>query len=659
MTQYICSAQVIIPIENNEDKANIHALTSFLIDTSDALTFKQVASGLYDTRFTKYHQENPNQPGIIRGSIWGHFGLLNKTDNKLILVIENAHTADIYYIQKGDTFSRASSIYEPFHSRDLLSNKLSFLLDIPKDSTITYHIKFQTNSGTESPLAVYNLNAWIEKEHQILILDGIYLGIMIIMILYNLFIYFAIRDKSYLLYVLYVAFMTLTNMNIKSISFEFLWPNHPELNHYVNIAPCLAGIFSILFANSFLHLYQYSSRLRQIFLGLITCYIITIIINLLEYQFLSFLLTEIISLIAVITLWIAGYIIYKKGYRPALFFLIAWSAMLVFVIIFVLKDYNILPFNDFTANSITIGSALEAVLLSLALANRIRIYKKEREVAQKQAMASLKENQKLVLEQNILLENKVEERTVRLKSANAELTKTIQDLKQTQDQLIKVEKEKMEATYHKELYELEAKALRAQMNPHFIFNCMNSIKALIQNDEKQKSIDYLITFSKLIRTLFNNADKRQVNLYDELETCRLYTELEAMRLDGKLHYSFNINGNLDLKSVMVPALIIQPFIENAIWHGIVPKEKGKVSIKVDGNEEKIFCEIEDDGIGRETSMRNKPVTRGMHQSKGINLSQARLNYENILSDKYASVTIIDKYKDSNPTGTKVIIEITL
>ncbi|HEY0750624.1 MAG TPA: 7TM diverse intracellular signaling domain-containing protein, partial [Chitinophagaceae bacterium] len=599
----------------------------------------------------KYHQENPNQPGIIRGSIWGRFGLLNKTDDKLILVIENAHTADLYYIQKGDTFSKASSIYEPFHSRDLLSNKLSFLLDIPKDSTVNYHIKFQTNSGTESPLSVYNLNAWIEKEHQILILDGIYLGIMIIMILYNLFIYFAIRDKSYLLYVLYVAFMTLTNMNIKSISFEFLWPNHPELNHYVNIAPCLAGIFSILFANSFLHLYQYSRRLRRIFLGIITAYIITIIINLLEYQFLSFLLTEIISLVAVITLWIAGYIIYKKGYRPALFFLIAWSAMLVFVIIFVLKDYNILPFNDFTANSITIGSALEAVLLSLALANRIRIYKKEREVAQKQAMASLKENQKLVLEQNILLENKVEERTIRLKSANEELTKTVYDLKQTQAQLIKVEKEKMEATYHKELFELEAKALRAQMNPHFIFNCMNSIKALIQNDEKQKSIDYLITFSKLIRTLFNNADKRQVNLYDELETCKLYTELEAMRLEGKLQYHFEIDETIDLKSVMVPALIIQPFIENAIWHGIVPKETGMVSVRIQGNDDTIFCEIEDDGIGREIAMKNKPLSPGTHQSKGINLSQARLHYENILSENYASVKIIDKYTGNIPAGT--------
>ena len=110
------------------------------------------------------------------------------------------------------------------------------------------------------------------------------------------------------------------------------------------------------------------------------------------------------------------------------------------------------------------------------------------------------------------------------------------------------------------------------MNPHFIFNCLNSIKALIQEKETDKGVKYLTTFSKLIRTLFNNADKKEITLYDEIETCKLYLQLEAMRFDNRFAYSVNIDENIDLKSIYVPALIIQPFIENAIWHGIVPKE---------------------------------------------------------------------------------------
>jgi two-component sensor histidine kinase len=213
--------------------------------------------------------------------------------------------------------------------------------------------------------------------------------------------------------------------------------------------------------------------------------------------------------------------------------------------------------------------------------------------------------------------------------------------------------ERLKAAHEKELLEMEARALRAQMNPHFIFNCMNSIKALIQTDDKQKATDYLTTFSKLIRTLFQNSDKRQISLYDELETCRLYTQLEAMRLNGKLKYNFTIDPNVDLKSLMVPALIIQPFIENAIWHGIVPKEQGTINIIVKQNEDAIVCEVDDDGIGREMSQLNKPATPVIHESKGVHLS--RLNLKKMLNETNASIEKIDRYDNTQPAGTKVII----
>ena len=219
--------------------------------------------------------------------------------------------------------------------------------------------------------------------------------------------------------------------------------------------------------------------------------------------------------------------------------------------------------------------------------------------------------------------------------------------------------EKLKSMHDKELLELEARALRAQMNPHFIFNCMNSIKALIQNDEKGKSIDYLTTFSKLIRTLFQNSDKRQISLFDEVETCRLYTQLEAMRLGDKLNYNFNIDPNIDLKSVMVPALIIQPFIENAIWHGIVPKDEGTISVNIKQHDDAVVCEVDDDGIGRELSKLNKPVTPVIHESKGVHLSQARIDLEKKLNESQASIKIIDKYENDKANGTRVILTFNL
>jgi len=212
--------------------------------------------------------------------------------------------------------------------------------------------------------------------------------------------------------------------------------------------------------------------------------------------------------------------------------------------------------------------------------------------------------------------------------------------------------------HEKQIMELEAKALRAQMNPHFIFNCLNSIKSLIQQHDEKKSVAYLTTFSKLIRNLFNNADKKEISLYDEIETCKLYLQLEAMRFDTKFSYAVNLDNDIDLKSIQVPALIIQPFIENAIWHGIVPRNStGHVSLNVVRKNDIIEVAIDDDGIGREASQQNKSGSGLAHQSKGVNLTQTRLELNNLLQQRLAELEVIDK-KDENgkAKGTKVILK---
>ncbi len=228
---------------------------------------------------------------------------------------------------------------------------------------------------------------------------------------------------------------------------------------------------------------------------------------------------------------------------------------------------------------------------------------------------------------------------------------------QNQQRNKKQEKEK--AALKLQAVELEAKALRAQMNPHFIFNCMNSIKSLIQQNENEKSVTYLTTFSKLIRTLLNNADRKEISLNDEIETCKLYLQLEAMRFDTKFTYAVHVDENIDLKSIQIPALIIQPFIENAIWHGIVPRNTGgNVSLNVSRRDGIIEIVIDDDGIGREASRQNKSDSGLTHQSKGVNLTQSRLELNNLLQQRQAELEIIDK-KNENGTamGTAVIIKI--
>ena len=159
--------------------------------------------------------------------------------------------------------------------------------------------------------------------------------------------------------------------------------------------------------------------------------------------------------------------------------------------------------------------------------------------------------------------------------------------------------------------------------------------------------------------MLNNADKKEISLYDEIETCKYYLQLEAMRFDMKFSYSVNIDKDIDLKSVAVPALIIQPFIENAIWHGIVPRNTGgTVLVNVRSNKGVIEIIVEDDGIGREASRQNKSSVGLVHESKGVNLTQSRLELDNLLRQRQAKLETIDKKDERGiATGTKVVIKI--
>jgi len=221
--------------------------------------------------------------------------------------------------------------------------------------------------------------------------------------------------------------------------------------------------------------------------------------------------------------------------------------------------------------------------------------------------------------------------------------------------LKKTEYEK--AALRVKLAEMETQSLRAQMNPQFIFDGMNSIRSLITKNENDKAANYLTTFSKLIRTLFQNADKNEISLFEEIETGKLYTKLEQMRSDNKIDFVFNIDETIDLKDIKVPALLLQPFIENAIWHGLVPKENGgKVIVSINEKDGRVECVVDDNGIGRELSKQNKAQYEAIYQTKGISLTQTRLDLDKLLKERKDSITIIDKRNESGePGGTKVII----
>jgi ligand-binding sensor domain-containing protein len=215
-----------------------------------------------------------------------------------------------------------------------------------------------------------------------------------------------------------------------------------------------------------------------------------------------------------------------------------------------------------------------------------------------------------------------------------------------------------DAYIENQLKELEMKALKAQMNPHFIYNALNSIQALVANDKKTEGIRYLGSFSRLLRQVLDNSENNVISLDKELETISLYIQLESLRLDMQLKYKKSIPQNIVAEFEKVPPLILQPFVENSLWHGLSHKEGEKeIIITVSSSEEWLLCEISDNGIGREKAQEWKNNSAAIHKSKGIDITVKRLIDFNG-DDQVIPVEFFDLYDDKKKVaGTLVIVRI--
>ncbi|MBN2173316.1 MAG: histidine kinase [Bacteroidales bacterium] len=203
----------------------------------------------------------------------------------------------------------------------------------------------------------------------------------------------------------------------------------------------------------------------------------------------------------------------------------------------------------------------------------------------------------------------------------------------------------------------EQKALRSQMNPHFIFNSLNSIQHFIVDKDEKNASSYLSNFSNLIRRILETSKFNTISLREELENLRLYLQLEQLRFENRFNYSIEIDPVINPDQISIPTMIIQPFIENAIWHGLMPrKEKGNMQISFQPkSSEKLLIVIQDNGIGREKSAIINQK-RKHHNPTGIKNIQERLALLNMLNKTNMSATILDIYDENQQAaGTKVEI----
>ncbi|MVN21241.1 sensor histidine kinase [Mucilaginibacter arboris] len=437
----ISYAQDIVIFNNPNKFISISDKVEILEDKQNLLSIKEVIASKL---FKKSSQKIPNFQ-ITKSSIWIKLKILNNTQlNNLTLELPYPTIDSISLISviNDSTFNvENTGEYIPIYKRTFHHQNYAFNLNIkPKESKI-YFLKLKASEQIQLPLLLGSEKSILESNYSLDLIFGIYAGIILVMLFYNLFVYFSIKDNTYLLYVLYILSVGFTQGSVQGYTARFLYPNSIHLaNLMIVVAPVFSGVFAILFAKKFILIKKHTPILNSILSIIIVFYFIILTLGFWGFYHLSAQLVQINAGLASITVMATSYIILRMNYKPALFFFIAWSIFLTSVVIFVLRNFNILPYNTFTYYALQIGSALEVVLLSFALADKINIYKKEKEESQAQALSALQENARIIKEQNITLERKVEERTDELVTTNHNLNKTLTDLKEAQIQLVEAEK---------------------------------------------------------------------------------------------------------------------------------------------------------------------------------------------------------------------------
>jgi sensor histidine kinase YesM len=287
-----------------------------------------------------------------------------------------------------------------------------------------------------------------------------------------------------------------------------------------------------------------------------------------------------------------------------------------------------------------IGFILENILFSLGLGHKQKLILDDRDSSKNKLIEQLKENEQL------------------RKKIQKQLERDVEKLNK-QAEIEKLETIKMK--YDKELAELKVSALRSQMNPHFIFNSLNAIKRYIIESEKENAVFYLNKFSKLIRKILASTMEKETSLAEELETMKLYVNIENIRFNNTIDFELTIDETLNTSSIKLPSLITQPFIENAIWHGLSLKETNR-SLKLNvkkNNYNQLKIEIIDNGIGRQKSSEIKKKKLLKRTSIGINLSEERLKHFSKSYKSDYSITFTDLYENNMSVGTKVSLIIPL
>lgn len=480
------------------------------------------------------------------------------------------------------------------------------------------------------------------------------LGVLFVILIQNIFFYSIYKDNSYLLYSLY-ALIIVTDQILIHYEMYYRDVNSKNLPYLFAIHPYLEWLYNsvyFLFVIQFADLHSIKEKVSQwvvraLYLSIFIAFFLLFIDFIFTTKYTEFGFNNIqVPFLILLSIFVYYHLFQLKTVVKKYIIL----GSLIYTV------FSILAFtNEFFPNSnpqlgwgfFYIGIFIENIFFTLGLSVKQKMLINKHNDSQAQLIVQLKKNEDL---KNLLNE--------KLKKEVTRQTSEIINL----NEIAETEKrKKIESRLEKEVAELKISSLQSQMNPHFIFNSLNSIELYIIKNDRDNALYFISKFSKLIRKILSASRNKEVTLQEEIETVKLYVNIENIRFKHKIQFTIKIEENLKLKSIRIPPLILQPFIENSLWHGLSAiKGEKKLDIIISSkNEDYVSISIVDNGIGRKKSseIKNKKIHK--KESIGLKLTEERLmSFTKNFNHKH-QITYYDLIENKVPLGTMVIIDLPL
>lgn len=492
---------------------------------------------------TKLFQENKNPVpnfGFSNEVYFVYFEIVNEGPPQNAILHINYAPLDkisLLVVETGEAMQAGDRV--AFSSRPVLHRTPAFPITLPSGKKRSILLRFESQGTMEFPILLMQEATFRDRIHEEQMVLGLYYGMIIVLIVYNLILFFLVRDPGYFYYLLYVAGYGLIQMILNGLAFEYLWPDSPQWNNIsLPFSIGWAFLFGILFARHFLNSKRYAPYMDRILAGLMVLLSLQMPASFFVSYNSAIRASAFLVLLFALSVFLTAVKCVLAGNRPARFFLMAWFSLLLGVSVYSLKGLGVLPSNILTENMLQVGSALEMCLLSLGLGDRLHTMGREREEARRSELEALQREQQL-----------------RLVSAR-----------------------------------LEIELLKKNLQPHFLLNSLNAASVWLgENPEAARRL--LEALAEEMRIILDVSSRQWISLDTEVALCRAHLDVMGLRQEK----SFTLHCEPAESGELIPPLVLHTIIENGISHGFRARDSGNFYVMRHRDENNFHFIVRNDG----------------------------------------------------------------